>query len=429
MAVLITDRPGSWRADADRPAMLRLLLAVTVAASLLWGAVAALTASQRASAARNVVAMSEPLSYDAEQIYQSLSDASATEAAAFLAGIEPPAARSRYLADIARAEAFLEAATAAGNQGSRSKLTVLSAGIPVYTGEVETARADNLQGLPVGAAFLGEASSLMNTELLPAAGQLYRQENVQLSAADAAATGLPFPAITAAVAAAGLLLWAQRRVRKHSRRSFNRGLLMSSAALLVSFGWLLAALIVARVQLLDARDQGSTPVQALAQADIAVLRAHADESLTLINRSGDDANQADFVALERQLGPGPGTLLTAAASAAGGSPGAQQATAAVAAAPAWFTTHARVRALDDNGEYDAAVQLAIGSGPASSGTLFRPVETGLTTAISVDESAFSTAARRGNNALSGLEAAMITAAVVMAGGCAWGLTRRLSEYR
>ncbi|MGA2829556.1 MAG: hypothetical protein ABSF03_25995 [Streptosporangiaceae bacterium] len=415
--------------STETPARLRLLLLATVAASLLWGAAAAWTAGQQASAAGNVVGVSEPLSYDAEQIYRSLSDADATEATAFLAGIEPPAARSQYLADIARAETYLETATAAGNQGSRSELTVLSTGIPIYTGLVETARADNLQGLPVGAAYLGEASSLMRRRLLPAADLLYQQENAQLSAADGQATGLPVLAIIVALAAAFVLLRAQRWVSRRTHRSFNRGLLTASVALLLSLGWLLTAVIVARVQLLDARDRGSAPVEALAQADIATLRAHADESLTLINREGDDANQADFLQVERQLGPGPGTLFTAAASAAGGSPGARPAAAAAAAAPAWFTAHRKVRALDDSGNYDAAVQLSIGSGPASSGTLFRRVETGLTTAIGLDESAFSTAAGRGGDALTGLEAGMIAAAVVMATGCAWGLARRLAEYR
>src|SRR5260370_25393603 len=113
--------------------------------------------------------------------------------------VEPPAARSRYLADIARAESYLEAATAAaGNQGLRSELTVLSTGVPVYTGLVETARSDNQQRLPVGAAYLGEASYLMRTRLLPAANGLYTQENARLAAADRQATALPGLAVVAA---------------------------------------------------------------------------------------------------------------------------------------------------------------------------------------------------------------------------------------
>jgi hypothetical protein len=412
------------------PARLRLLLAVTIAASLLWGVAAAWTASQRTSAAGNVVAATEPLSYDAQQIYQSLSDADATEAAAFLALSEPAAARGRYLADIARAETYLEAATAAaGNQGPGSELTVLSTEIPVYTGLVETARADNQQGLAVGAAFLGEASHLMRTTLLPAADLLYQQENARLATADQQATGLPFLAIIAALAVGYVLFRAQRWLSRRTHRVLNHGLVAASVVGVVSLAWLLAGLTVARVQLLDARDHGSGPVEALAKADIAALRAHADESLTLINRSGDDANQADFLRVERQLGPGPGTLLTEAAAAAQGSPGAPAAAAAAAAAPAWYATHRRVRALDDGGDYNGAVQLAIGTGPASSGGMFRRVDTRLVSAIGADQAAFQSAAGRGQDALTGLEAGMIVSALVMAAACAWGLLSRLAEYR
>ena len=49
----------------------------------------------------------------AQQIYQSLSDADATEAAAFLAVTEPPAARADFHADIERAGSYLRAVTAA----------------------------------------------------------------------------------------------------------------------------------------------------------------------------------------------------------------------------------------------------------------------------------------------------------------------------
>ncbi len=184
----------------------------------------------------------------------------------------------------------------------------------------------------------------------------------------------------------------------------------ASAVGLIALAWLLTGLTVARVQLLDARDHGSGPVEALAKADIAVLRAHADESLTLINRSGDDANQADFLRVEKQLGPGPGTLLTGAAAAAQGSPGAPGAAGAAAAAPAWYATHRQVRALDDGGNYNEAVQLAIGAGPTSSGTKFKRVETQLISAIGADQAAFRSAASRGQAALTGLEAGMIVAA-------------------
>jgi hypothetical protein len=81
-------------------ARLRLLLLALLSVTVLWGGVAAWSVAGHAAAARNVRAVSEPLSLDAQRIYRSLSDADATEAAAFLSGGEEPSAlRLRYRAD------------------------------------------------------------------------------------------------------------------------------------------------------------------------------------------------------------------------------------------------------------------------------------------------------------------------------------------
>jgi hypothetical protein len=155
------------------PGRLRLLLIIGVLLSLAWGALAGFTASQYATAASSVVATREPLSLDAQQIYSRLSDANDAAATAFLTGgLEPPAVRQRYLADIGVAESRIEEATANGGAASGAAaqdLNTLAEDLPVYAGEVETARADNRLGLPLGAAYLREASGLMRAALLPAA--------------------------------------------------------------------------------------------------------------------------------------------------------------------------------------------------------------------------------------------------------------------
>jgi hypothetical protein len=61
--------------------------------------------------------------------------------------------------------------------------------------------------------------------------------------------------------------------------------------------------------------------------------------------------------------------------------------------------------------------------------MFTRLETSLTKAISADQAVFSSAARTGQDAMTGLEAGMIGISLVMAAGCAWGLNRRLAEYR
>jgi hypothetical protein len=160
-----------------------------------------------------------------------------------------------------------------------------------------------------------------------------------------------------------------------------------------------------------------------------VLRAHADESLTLIDRSGDDSFERDFLLQQRSLGPGSGTLLTTAATAAVASPAQREVAAAAHLAPSWFALHRRVRSLDNGGSYEAAVHLAIGTAPADSGGLFDRLDSDLTTAIGADQRYFRSTAHAGQADLTGLEAGMIVLALVMAAGCGWGISRRLAEYR
>ena len=415
------------------PRTLWLLLVGLVLLSLVWGAVAAWVVSQRASGAGDVVGVSEPLSADGQQIYRALSDADATEATAFLVGgLEPVAARHRYLADIAQASLHLESATAAaGHSPAARNLATLSADLPVYTGEVETARADNRLGFPLGAAYLREASSLMRGTLLPAARDVSAEANGQLAGASGRATGLPLALVLLVGAAVvGYALFrVQRWLYRRTHRTFNSGLLVASVAAFVSVLWLVIALGVARADLLQARAHGSAPVAALARAETAALRARADESLTLIDAGGDDSFQADFLAVQHKLGPGPGTLLTGAVTAARGSPGAGAAAAAATTATGWYAAHRTVRFLDDNGKHIQAVHLVTTPGPDHSGTLFTRLDDSLTRAISADQAVFQANAVAGRNAFTGLEVGVIVLALIMAAGCARGLSKRLAEYR
>src|SRR5207237_7910285 len=107
-----------------------------------------------------------------------------------------------------------------------------------------------------------------------------------------------------------------------THRVVNYGLLVAAVAGLISLAWLASAFFVGRADLLHAQQRGSAPAQAFARAEVAALRAHADESLTLIDNSGDDSYQQDFMAQQKLLGPGPGTLLAAVQeAAANGGPG------------------------------------------------------------------------------------------------------------
>ncbi len=448
-------RRARWRSRLDTattPGRLRLLLVILVILSLAWGVLAALTANQHASAAADVVAVSEPLSLDAEQIYRSLSDADATAATAFLSGgLEPAAARQRYDADIAQAAVRIEAASAlVGASAARTQLpghlkkqastagsatgndlATLSAGLPVYADEVGTARADNRLGLPLGAAYLREASALLRDTLRPAASDIYTKENGLLTSASAQATGLPLIVVAVVIGLGiGYVLYRSSRwLTRRTHRVINYGLLVAAVAGLVSLVWLASAFAVGRSDLLHAQQRGSAPAEALARADVAALRAHADESLTLIDNSGDDSYQQDFLVQQKLLGPGPGTLLGAVKASAvkgDGEVGGVSGSAVAADAQAWFRAHAALRALDDGGNHAAAVQSAL-SGDAA--TNFALLSAALSNGINADQAVFASSARGGRDAFTGLAAGMIVASLLMAAGCARGLSRRLAEYR
>ena len=428
--------PARWRTPATVPARLRILLITLLIAVAAFGAVGAWTVIQHASAARDVVSTSEPLSLAAQRMYRDLSDADGTATTAFLAGPNVPlAARERYAADIARAAADLtrlqNAATTAGNPRLVRGLAAVAAGLPVYAGYVSQAQTEFLLGYRLTAgSFMQVASEEMHLTLLPAARASYAQENAALTAASARATGLPWIVVVLVLAIAlGFVLYrAQRWLSGSTHRVFNLGLLAASVALAVSVLWLLIAFAVARTDLQRGVGHGSVPAEALAQAAIDTQQARGYQVLNLISRSGAATFVKDFQAIRAELGPGPGTLLATAAAASTGA-GARWATAAAHDVQRWYTVIDRGYALDDKAQYTAETALAIGPGAGGSTAGFARVEADLSRAIDADHAVFHANATAGRDAFSGLDVVIIVAAVLMAAGCAWGLSRRLVEYR
>ncbi len=436
-----TSLPPARRGRAGRlaptttPASLRLLMAGLAALCLAWGAVGAWAVSQHASAARNVLSTSEPLSLDAQQMYRSLSDADVTATTAFLAGPgEPLAARERYDADIAQAAADVADLrnAAGGNRQLAASLAAISAGLPVYAADVAEAKTEYATGFPLtGGSFIQVASEEMHLTLLPAARSSYQQENAELTGASAAATGLPWMVVVVALAAVtGYVLYrGQRWLWRRTHRAVNYGLLIASAALAVAVLWLIVAFAVARSDLQRGVGHGAAPAETLAQAGIDVQQARGDEVLNLISRSGDTSFEQNFLVVRGELGPGPGTLLTSAAASSQGAAGARPVAAAGRDAQAWYAVNDQVYRLDVAANYAAETRLVIGTGAGSSAAGFGQLEADLSQAMAADQVIFRSGASAGVGAFGGLEAGVIVASLIMAAGCAWGLSRRLAEYR
>src|SRR5262249_6221749 len=258
----------------------------------LAGLVAVVGAAQRADRIDSVTHRTGPLAVQAQQLYRSLSDADATAAAGVLSsGAEPQELRDRYQRDIPDRSASHATPASPGSSGPVARI---AAALPVYTGLVETARAQNRLNLPVGAAYLREASALMRGELLPAAAELYRSETAQLDRDLSAGSSFPWLTVPLILVLLAGLVLAQRYLTRRTQRLVNRGLAAATLATVVMLLWVAVSWLDVSSQLGSSRDEGSAQVNLIAQARIAALQARADEALTLVARGSGDAFEKDF---------------------------------------------------------------------------------------------------------------------------------------
>ncbi len=121
-------------------------------------------------------------------------------------------------------------------------------------------------------------------------------------------------------------------------------------------------------------------------------------------------------------------MLTVAAGASSGA-GGRWAAAAARDVRGWYTEIGQADALDGKARYTAETALVIGPAPTASTAGFARVEADESQAITADDAVFRTGATAGRDAFAGLDVVIAAAALLMAAGSAWGLSRRLAEYR
>ncbi|SFP71492.1 hypothetical protein SAMN05421810_103181 [Amycolatopsis arida] len=423
------------RSAARTPGRLSLIAVGLVALALLTALAGGLAVQDRKDTINGLIDHREPLAAAAQEVYRSLSDADATAASAFLStGAEPPELRERYELDLAKAGAALAkaASDSAGVPEAAEQVDVISQRLPVYTGLVETARANNRQGFPVGASYLREASELMRATILPAAHDLYRVDTERLSAEQDDASGFPWLVTILSLALLGALLYTQVYLRRKTNRLFNVGLGVATVAVGVAILWSAVAMTVQSVLVDDGAEDGTEQVDVLVRARIAALQARADETLTLVARGGGAEYEQEFARLAEELtGPdGRGGLLGEAGERAAGSALAEPVEDAAESAAAWLAAHSEVRERDETGDHAEAVALAIDvQDPASAAAAFSRLDASLAEAIAVGRQGFLDDTTNGSRALTLLAPGFAVLAVVAALGATMGIRERLREYR
>jgi hypothetical protein len=403
----------------------RLLTALLLACAALLAS-AVWTAVSHSSAADRVAVQDNRLALDAQRIHRSLADADATSANAYLAGgVEPADLRRRYLDDLAQAQTALRDATvrAGSDRATATALDPLTTQISVYSGLVDTATADNRQGLPVGGAYLGEAATLMRTKLLPAAQRLYGLETSRLRNDQDRAGSFPYPLAVIVVITLALLAYAQRRLSRETKRTFNAGLLASTAAVAVLALWSLVSFTLQASAVGISRDQGSAQLAALDRAQSDALRAHSDEGLFLISGGEDTSFSDDYTTtihdMDHQL----------SAAATFQTDAGPRVTTAQAASTAWQRADQVMMLSDQTGHFNDAVASAIDPKAQGTATRFTAVQGALNDAITTDQRSFEEHAADARDDVALLAPGLGVLAVLAGAGCAVGLGVRMREYR
>jgi hypothetical protein len=270
--------------------------------------------------------------------------------------------RARYkqaLADAASALADVTAGTT--DVEARTAVADMSAKLAAYTGLVESARANDRQGFVIGSAYLREASTLMQTALLPGAEKIYSGDLATLNDDQRAVGTVPtiglvlLGLVLAAIVVGSVILVGR------TNRQFNLGLIVTAAAVLLVIGWIVVATRLAAGNIEHSQTEGTARFGQLAKARILAQQARTDETLELIARGDITAREASFSShmdeVAALLGTGPPAAADAVAK--------------------WKTSHRKQVEAYEAGDYSAAVAQAIGPEPDASAAQFAAVESSL----------------------------------------------------
>jgi hypothetical protein len=383
------------------------------------------TINNRQEQLTTVLNHTEPLAFAAGQLYTTLSVADAAAATAFIAGSEPRAVRQRYEQAITDAAvAVTRAASGLTDEPLVQLLGRINARLAVYTGLIETARTNNRMGNPVGSSYLSEASALMQQQILPDAQQLYEQTSARVDAETTASTRIPAPVIVVVAITLMFGAFAHRWLAAHTKRRVNVGLIAGGLAILVMIIWVGSALGISTAGSRAAKDTAAESLKTVTNLAITAQQARADETLSLIRRGDEDVRKRSYYqrveTMHSQL-----TEYLARNDAIDKNDLANADQLLIK----WRQADERINAYISVGNYQAATQVALGTGEDDSTPAFDKLDSALSSGIRESRNQLRNDILSARRVLSGTTVGGAVLSVGAALAVALGLWPRLSEYR
>jgi hypothetical protein len=383
------------------------------------------TINDRQEALTRVLNHTEPLAFAAGELYTTLSVADAAAATAFIAGAEPRPVRQRYEQAITDAAvAVTRASSGLTDESMVELLGRINAQLAVYTGLVETSRTNNRAGYPVGSSYLSEASSLMQTQILPDAQRLYEETSRRVDVETTASTRIPAPVILVVLATLLFGAFANRWLARHTRRRVNVGFVAGGMAVLVMIIWVGTALIISTADSRSAKSTAAESLKTVTTMAITGQQARADETLSLIRRGDEGVRKQSYYqridTMQQQL-----------ADYLGREDAIDKSDLADAEQllRKWRAADDRINAYIAVGNYSAATQVALGTGQDDSTPAFDKLDAALNKGIAESRKQLRSDIVNARRVLSGATVGAALLSVTAAVAVALGLWPRLSEYR
>jgi len=414
-----------WWFWTTTPGQILVSGVVLIALIALSAFATASTIDRRQQALTTVLNHTEPLAFAAGQLYTTLSVADAAATTAFIAGAEPRDVRQRYEQAITNAAvALTEASSGLTDPALQELLSRINARLVAYTGLVETARTNNRAGNPVGSSYLSEASSLMQQQILPDAKRLYDETSARVDAQTTASTDIPGLGILIVLATVLFGAYSNRWLARKTQRRLNFGFVAGGVAVVVMLIWVGTVLTISTTNSRSAKSTAAESLKTVTNLAIMAQQARADETLALIRRGDEDVRKQSYYqridnmhklldeylnredAIDKSDLHNADDLLTR-----------------------WRQADERINSYIAVGNYQAATQVALGTGEQDSTPAFDRLEQALGNAIEESRRQLRNDIVNARTVLSGATVGAVVLSVVAALAVTVGLWPRMSEYR
>jgi hypothetical protein len=351
----------------------------------------------------------------------------------------------------------------------RNPILEITTGVQTYAGLIGEAHAmmalaDQHESTAPDAALalIRQATALMNTTLLPAAGRLNDANEVVLNrtweSRQAAFTREAAGFIAAGVPALLILMLLQWFVASRVNRVINPGLLLASITMAGVVIWAGYASVTSAAALTSAKKDAFDSIRAMWKTRAVAYSANADESFFLLDASRKQSYANSFIEKISQLadvrfglaGSRPGYLGNVNAYVGGNCSGrhpsftgllgaelenvtfAGECTAAAQTyrtLSTYLDIDTKIRVLESAAQRDAAIAVNVGVKPGESNYAFDLFDQSLGKVIAINQQAFEAAVAQADQYLGPLPWLIGIGGVLVALFAFLGLRPRLNEYR